>query len=189
MGLTPAAHRRVGGFSLGMKQRLGPASALLGNSKNLILDEPVNSLDPGRVHWMCGAMRSAVAEGRAVLVSSHLLSEIQIIADRLVVIGRGELIGDHSMAEFLAQGTKTILAHTDDDPHLRTALENRGAEVRISQERLVIAVNVAIPGTITVSRACWNEGILIFSLTQSTPSLEENFLQLTDSAAVFRADV
>lgn len=188
VGLSPAAHRRVGGFSLGMKQRLGLASALLGDPQNLILDEPVNGLDPEGVHWMREVMRHAADEGKAVLVSSHLLSEMQMIADRLVVIGRGVLIGEYSMAEFLAQGSKKIHVHSDDDQTLKLALERRGATITSTAEGLVTPVGNSIPDTLTVSRICHDAGILIYSLTQSTPSLEENFLLLTENASVYRTD-
>ena len=189
VGLTPAAHRRISGFSLGMKQRLGLASALLGDPKNLILDEPVNGLDPEGVHWMRQVVRQAADAGKAVLVSSHLLSEMQMIADRLVVIGRGTLIGEYSMTEFLAQGTTTVLVHTDDDSALQQRLGALGAEVLVRPDCLAITVNTDIPDTIAVSRICREMDLLIHSLAQSNPTLEENFLSLTESAAVYRADI
>lgn len=188
VGLTPAAHRRVGGFSLGMKQRLGLASALLGDPQNLILDEPVNGLDPEGVHWMREVMRTAAKEGRCVLVSSHLLSEMQVVADRLVVIGQGSLIGEYSMDDFLAQGTKTIHVHSDDDATLESVLTGMGSQVTRTAEGLVLPIDAHIPDSITVSRACQDTGILIHSLQESTPSLEENFLHLTETAAVYRAE-
>lgn len=188
VGLTPAAHRRVGGFSLGMKQRLGLASALLGDPQNLILDEPVNGLDPEGVHWMRDVMRTAASEGRTVLVSSHLLSEMQVVADRLVVIGQGSLLGEYSMDEFLNQGAKTIHVHTDDDATLQRNLEELGAQVTRTAQGLVLPIDARVPESITVSRVCRDAGILIHSLQESTPTLEENFLQLTETAAVYRAD-
>ncbi len=188
VGLTPAAHRRVGGFSLGMKQRLGLASALLGDPHNLILDEPVNGLDPEGVHWMREVMRSAAEEGKCVLVSSHLLSEMQVVADRLVVIGQGSLLGEYSMDEFLAQGKRTIQVHSDDDATLYSLLQGLGAEVTRTPQGLVLPVGSHVPDSLAVSRTCRDADILIHSLQESTPSLEENFLQLTETAAVYRAD-
>lgn len=105
VGMQDAANTKVGGYSLGMKQRLGVAAALLGDPQHLIFDEPVNGLDPEGVSWMRRTIRGLAEQGRAVLVSSHLLSEMQQTADRLVVIGRGRMIGEYSMDEFLADGT------------------------------------------------------------------------------------
>jgi len=104
VGLASVARRRVGGFSLGMRQRLGIAGALLGDPPVLMLDEPVNGLDPEGIVWIRGLLRSLAAEGRAVLVSSHLLSELQEAADHLVVVGRGRVIADVGMADLLAAG-------------------------------------------------------------------------------------
>lgn len=109
VGLTSAAKKKVGGYSLGMKQRLGLAAALLGDPKHLILDEPVNGLDPEGVSWMRRTIRSLADEGRSILVSSHLLSEMQLTADRLVVIGRGRMIGEYTMSEFLAGGSRVLV--------------------------------------------------------------------------------
>ncbi|WP_084000907.1 ABC transporter ATP-binding protein [Actinomadura kijaniata] len=102
VGLAEAARRRVGGFSLGMRQRLGVAAALLGDPGVLILDEPVNGLDPEGIRWIRGLMRALAAEGRTVLVSSHLMSEMALTADHLVVIARGRLVADCGLAEFTA---------------------------------------------------------------------------------------
>jgi ABC-2 type transport system ATP-binding protein len=104
VGLAAAARRRVGGFSLGMKQRLGIAAALLGDPGVLVLDEPVNGLDPDGVRWIRGLLRGLAAQGRTILVSSHLMSEMQVTADRLVVIGRGRLLADTTVPELTAGG-------------------------------------------------------------------------------------
>lgn len=104
VGLSGVAAKRVGGFSLGMKQRLGVACALMGNPKHVLLDEPVNGLDPEGVHWMRERIRALAADGCAVLVSSHLLSEMELTADRLVVVGRGALIAEGTVEEFLSRG-------------------------------------------------------------------------------------
>src|SRR5215813_8378595 len=115
VGLAGVARRRAGGFSLGMAQRLGIAAALLGDPPVLMLDEPVNGLDPEGVRWIRGLLRSLAAEGRAILVSSHLMSELQGTADHLVVIGRGRLIADQSMGALLgAASGDTITVRTPD---------------------------------------------------------------------------
>jgi ABC-2 type transport system ATP-binding protein len=105
VGLTSAARRRAGGYSLGMRQRLGIAAALLGDPPLLLFDEPVNGLDPEGIRWIRGFMRGLAAEGRTVLVSSHLMSELENTADHLIVIGRGRLLADCSIGELLARGT------------------------------------------------------------------------------------
>jgi ABC-2 type transport system ATP-binding protein len=117
VGLESVARRRVGGFSLGMRQRLGIAGALLGDPPQLLFDEPVNGLDPEGIRWIRGFMRSLAAEGRTVLVSSHLMSELEDTADHLIVIGRGRLIADTPMRELLAGGRRleeVFLALTDE---------------------------------------------------------------------------
>jgi ABC-2 type transport system ATP-binding protein len=105
VGLTPAARRRVGGYSLGMRQRLGIAAALLGDPPLLLFDEPVNGLDPEGIRWIRSFLRGLAAEGRAVLVSSHLMSELENTADHLIVIGRGRLLADCPMGALLERGT------------------------------------------------------------------------------------
>jgi ABC-2 type transport system ATP-binding protein len=116
-GLSEAARRRIRGFSLGMKQRLGIAAALLGDPPVLVLDEPVNGLDPEGIHWIRGLMRSLAAEGRTVFVSSHLMSEMALTADHLIVIGRGRLIADTDMARFIGNSAsleEAYMSLTDD---------------------------------------------------------------------------
>ena len=113
VGLTSAARRRAGGFSLGMRQRLGIAAAMLGDPPVLMFDEPVNGLDPEGIRWIRGYLRTLAAEGRAILVSSHLMSELEETADHLVVIGRGRLVADTSVADLVtgASGTSSPAAH------------------------------------------------------------------------------
>ncbi|MEV0521616.1 ATP-binding cassette domain-containing protein, partial [Nonomuraea sp. NPDC050405] len=116
VGLEDVARRRVGGFSLGMRQRLGIAAALLGDPPVLLFDEPVNGLDPEGVRWVRNLFRRLAAEGRTVLVSSHLMSEMENTADRLVVIGRGELIAEESLAGFAARGARDRVTVRTPDP-------------------------------------------------------------------------
>jgi ABC-2 type transport system ATP-binding protein len=125
VGLATVARRRAGGFSLGMRQRLGIAAALLGDPPALMLDEPFNGMDPEGIVWMRGLLRSLAAQGRAVLVSSHLLSEVQGMADHVVVVGRGRVIADGAVAELLASADRSTL----EDAYLqltREAVEFRG---------------------------------------------------------------
>ena len=113
VGLADAADRRVGGYSLGMRQRLGIAAALLGDPAVLLLDEPVNGLDPEGVRWIRGLLRDLADGGRTVFVSSHLMSELQLVADHLIVIGRGRLLADTPLAEFTADGRSLEDAYLD----------------------------------------------------------------------------
>jgi ABC-2 type transport system ATP-binding protein len=127
-GLAAVARQRIRGFSLGMKQRLGIAAALLGDPSILIFDEPGNGLDPEGIHWIRSLMRTMAGEGRTVFVSSHLMSEMALTADHLLVLGRGRLLADTSMADFLnAHGPGGILVRSSGADDLGALLANRGA--------------------------------------------------------------
>src|SRR5882757_11427384 len=124
VGLHEVAKKRAGSFSLGMGQRLGIAAALLGDPQTLMLDEPVNGLDPEGIHWIRNLLRGLAAEGRTVFVSSHLMSEMALTADHLIVIGKGKLIADTSVDEFVARASaKVVLVRSPELPRLRAALE------------------------------------------------------------------
>lgn len=186
VGILQVAGRRVGGYSLGMKQRLGLACALLGDPQHILLDEPVNGLDPEGVHWMRDKIRQFAAEGRAVLVSSHLLSEMALTADRLVVIGRGELIGTGTVDEFIgAAGEAVIEAQVDQPEILRSALATRGIETTVSGR--TVTVSNAEVDTATIGGLCLEYQLVLSSLTRNTPSLEEAFLGATAEAVDYRA--
>jgi ABC-2 type transport system ATP-binding protein len=184
-GLQQAGRRRAGGFSLGMRQRLGIAAALLGDPPALMLDEPFNGMDPDGITWMRGFLRSLAWQGRAVLVSSHLMSELQDCADHLVVAGRGQVIADATVADLLA-------AASGDRVTLRTAARPAAAAVL---ERAGAAVTVAGPDTLTVSGlaagrvvALLGERAVPFSeVAGHRASLEEAYLELTRDAVEFRA--
>jgi len=184
-GLQQAGRRRAGGFSLGMRQRLGIAAALLGDPPALMLDEPFNGMDPEGITWMRGFLRSLAWQGRAVLVSSHLMSELQDCADHLVVAGRGQVIADATVADLLA-------AASGDRVTLRTAARPAAAAVL---ERAGAAVTVAGPDTLTVSGlaagrvvALLGERAVPFSeVAGYRASLEEAYLELTRDAVEFRA--
>lgn len=189
VGLTQAAKAKVGGYSLGMKQRLGLATALLGNPQHLLLDEPVNGLDPEGVSWIRRVIRQLAEEGRAVLVSSHLLSEMQQTADRLVVIGRGELIGEFTMEEFLAEGTK-IVVECREAVLLAEQLQREGLQVNADRDRVL---SVLIPQGQTeadirahIAQTALSQGFLITQLNTVAANLEQRFLAATAGAQEYR---
>ncbi|GAA0943794.1 ABC transporter ATP-binding protein [Actinocorallia libanotica] len=184
VGLVKAARRRIGGFSLGMKQRLGIASALLGDPPVLIFDEPLNGLDPEGVRWVRDLFRRLAAEGRTVFVSSHLMSEMEHTADQLVVIGRGELIAAESLAEFSARGTRScVMVGSSALPALEPLLTAEGATVRREDGLLAVTgLTAARIGEITQ-----RHGIPVHHLSARASSLEEAFMELTADSAQYLA--
>ncbi|WP_030546831.1 ABC transporter ATP-binding protein [Streptomyces albus] len=185
VGLAGAARRRIGGFSLGMRQRLGIAAALLGDPPVLLFDEPLNGLDPEGVAWVRGLFRELAAEGRTVFVSSHLMSEMEHTADELIVIGRGELIAAESLREFAARGTRRGVAVRTPDPHgLEALLTAEGAAVRPEDGVLgVTGLTAEQIGGI----AC-RHGIPLSELTPRQPSLEDAFMELTAGSVEYPAE-
>src|SRR4051794_129763 len=144
VGLTDVAHRRIGGFSLGMRQRLGIATALLGDPPVLLFDEPINGLDPEGVRWVRGLFRRLAAEGRTVFLSSHLMSEMEHTADHLIVIRRGEVIADESRAEFAARGTpQSVIVRTPDASSLTAVLTAEGGSVRPDGDRALTVTGLS----------------------------------------------
>jgi ABC-2 type transport system ATP-binding protein len=185
VGLAGAARRRVGGFSLGMRQRLGIASALLGDPPVLMFDEPVNGLDPEGVRWVRDLFRRLAAEGRTVLVSSHLMSEMQNTADRLVVVGRGSLIAEETVAEFAARGTRArVTVRTPEPARLAAALTAAGAVAAADgHEALTVT---GLPAA-RVGDLALEHRIPLHELTTRSASLEEAFMKLTADQAEYRA--
>jgi len=184
-GLATAARRRAGGYSLGMRQRLGIAAALLGDPPVLMMDEPFNGMDPEGIVWMRGFLASLARQGRAVLVSSHLMSELQDTAGHLVIVGRGQVIADTSTRDLLAVAS-------GDRVTLRTSASAEAAAVL---ERAGATVAPAGPDTLTVSGLA-SEKIVLLLGAKAVPfsevsarraSLEEAYLELTRDAAEFRA--
>ena len=179
VGLTPAeAKRRVGGYSLGMRQRLGIANALLGDPQVLVLDEPANGLDPAGIHWMRTLLAGFTRTGGTALLSSHLLREVEVIADDLVVIGRGRIVAQGSKAELLS--TDGTVVRSDDDATLLVALQQQGLDATESPRGgLVVETEPAVVGRVAAARG--------IALTELRPSdgggLEERFLQLTAADA------
>jgi ABC-2 type transport system ATP-binding protein len=184
-GLASAARRRAGGFSLGMSQRLGIAAALLGDPPVLMLDEPVNGLDPEGVVWIRTLLRTLAAEGRTVLLSSHLMSEMAMTADRLVIIGRGRLIAQAAMAEFLAAGSGgSVTVRSPQARALAELLAARGATVT-RQDDDTLAVTGTTPEEIgELTRA---GGLTLTGLTAHQATLEDRYMELTRDSADYRA--
>ena len=177
VGLTEAARRRAGAFSLGMGQRLGIAAALLGDPHLLVLDEPVNGLDPDGVRWVRGLMRSLADEGRTVFVSSHLMSEMQLTADHLVVIGRGRLITDAPLAEVLGNSAwSAVLVRAPHPEDLVTALESEGAGVERPDAGELVVTGVPIE---RVGELAHRAGVALHELSPREASLEQAYRELT----------
>jgi ABC-2 type transport system ATP-binding protein len=184
-GLRSAARRRAGEYSLGMRQRLGIAAAMLGDPPAVMFDEPFNGMDPEGIIWMRGFLRSLAVQGRAVLVSSHLMGELQDTADHLVIVGRGKVIADASTADLLA-------AASGDRVTLRTAAAAQAAAVL---EGAGAAVTVAGPDTLSLSGLAAEKVVMVLSenavpfseVAAHRASLEEAYLELTRDAAEYRA--
>jgi ABC-2 type transport system ATP-binding protein len=177
VGLTAAARRRIGTFSLGMGQRLGLAAALLGDPPVLVLDEPVNGLDAEGIRWLRELLRSMAAEGRTVLVSSHLMTEMSMVADQLVVINRGRLLAETGMSEFIqSHGRTYVRVRTSEPLRLNAELENKGAELRLAPDG---SLEVDGMPAAEISRLAAASGLPLEELSTHTASLEDTFLKLT----------
>ena len=176
VGLASVARRRVKTFSLGMRQRLGIAAALLGDPPVLLFDEPVNGLDADGVRWVRHLVRDLAAEGRTVLVSSHLLSEMQQTADHLIVIGRGRLIADAGTGEVLARSARAVRVRVSDAGALAQELRRAGAEVVRLPDG---ALQVAGVSSEAIGSAARSVDVAVHELTQLSGSLEEVYLELT----------
>ena len=185
VGLRGVARRRTGGFSLGMGQRLGIATALLGDPATVILDEPLNGLDTEGIRWVRSLLRDLAGEGRTVFVSSHLMNEMALTAEHLVVIGRGRLIADTGVAEFVARAGGGVVRVRSTDPDALAALL-RSPEVAVSRGEDG-ALTVSGLSTDQVGTAAGAAGITLLELTAQQASLEEAFMDMTRDAVEFRA--
>ncbi len=184
-GMEGVAKRRVGSFSMGMAQRLGLAAALLGDPQTIVLDEPINGLDPDGIVWVRHFLRALAAEGRTVFLSSHLMSEMAQTADHLIVIGRGRLIADAPMEQVLAGvGATRVSVKSPDADRLAAALA--GPEVTITSET---AGELEITGldAAAIAAVARDRDVLLHELTTRTASLEEAYLSLTDAALEYQA--
>jgi ABC-2 type transport system ATP-binding protein len=187
VGLHEVASKRAGGFSLGMGQRLGIASALLGDPQTVMLDEPVNGLDPEGIQWIRTLLKRLAAEGRTVFVSSHLMSEMALTADHLIVIGRGRLIADASVDEFVRGASReVVLVRSPDADRLAQALSGDGAVVTPIEPG---AVRVEGLSAIRVGDVALEHRIAVHELTPQRASLEEAFMDLTRDDVEFKASL
>ncbi|WP_344462928.1 ABC transporter ATP-binding protein [Kitasatospora kazusensis] len=185
VGLTGAARRRIGGYSLGMKQRLGIATALLGDPPVLLFDEPLNGLDPEGVLWVRGLFRRLAAEGRTVFVSSHMMSEMEHTADQLIVVGRGELIAAESLSEFAARGARLgVTVRTREAAALAGVLTAAGASVRAEADGALLVTGL---GPDRVGELALEHRVLLQELAVRGASLEEAFMELTADSVEYLA--
>ncbi len=185
VGLAEVARAKPKSFSLGMGQRLGLAAALLGDPHTLILDEPANGLDPQGIQWMRVFLKALAAEGRSVLVSSHLLSEMALMADHLVVIGKGELIATGAIDEFVSSSQQNaVIVRTPDGVALVPVLQAAGAHVVVSAPGLLTVTGVSLE---TVGDLAFEHQLRLHELSAKTATLEEAFLERTAGAEEFQA--
>ncbi|MDT0441300.1 ABC transporter ATP-binding protein [Streptomyces johnsoniae] len=185
VGLSGVARKRPKGFSLGMGQRLGIASALLGDPKILMFDEPVNGLDPEGIHWIRNLMKQLASDGRTVFVSSHLMSEMALTADHLVVIGQGRLLADTSMARFIEENSRPYVQVRSPDPErLRVSLAGAGLRPVPQPDGgfEVEGVPAARVGEIAAAN-----GLVLHELSRRQASLEEAFMRLTHGSVEYQA--
>ncbi len=194
-GLTAVAGKRVKGFSLGMGQRLGIAAALLGDPDTLILDEPVNGLDPEGVLWIRNLLKSLALQGRTVLVSSHLMSEMALTADHLVIIGRGRLLADTTVADFVAAaGGGAVKVVTPRPTALRALLHAPGIDITATETTSTTDATDAEPGLLEIrgvdaariGRIAAAHAIPLYELTPLAASLEQAFMDLTQESVEYR---
>lgn len=184
VGLSAVASKRAGGFSLGMGQRLGIASALLGDPETLILDEPINGLDPEGILWIRTLLRSLAAQGRTVLVSSHLMSEMALTADHLVVIGQGRLLADQSVDAFIAASTQSsVHIRSPQADHLAALLTARGNPPASPTARKLTVTGMS---TDEIGDLAAANGITIHELSLHQASLEAAFMELTHDSVEYR---
>jgi ABC-2 type transport system ATP-binding protein len=176
VGLAGAARRRVGGFSLGMRQRLGLATALLGDPQVLILDEPANGLDPEGVHWLRGFLRQLADQGRTVLVSSHVLAEVAQTVDQVVIIAAGRLVTQATLAALTARTDQLVRVRTPQAPALRTLLAAQGIQAELDGTDQLLAVDTTSEAVGTAAAAA---GVVIYEMGAERSNLEDVFLQLT----------
>ncbi|MFC7264186.1 ABC transporter ATP-binding protein [Streptomyces lutosisoli] len=185
VGLTPVARKKAKGFSLGMGQRLGIAGALLGDPRILMFDEPVNGLDPEGIHWIRNLMKSLAAQGRTVFVSSHLMSEMALTADHLVVIGQGRLLADTSMADFIEQNSRSyVRIRSPQRERLLDVLHGAGITV-VETGSALLEVDGGKPEHIGELAA--QHQIVLHELSPQQASLEEAFMQLTAESVEYHA--
>ena len=187
VGLHEVSRKRAGTFSLGMGQRLGIAAALLGDPQTVMLDEPVNGLDPEGIHWIRHLLRGLAAEGRTVFVSSHLMSEMALTADHLIVVGRGRVIADTSVEEFVRQASGNVVrVRSPQAEELRRLLEGPDVTVLAVEPGLLEVQGLSAP---LIGEAAAGGGIVLHELMPQQASLEEAFMDLTRDDVEFKTGV
>ena len=185
-GLEPAARRKAGGYSLGMRQRLGIAAALLGDPPVLIFDEPFNGMDPEGIVWMKGFLRSLAAQCRAVLVSSHLMSELEDTAGHLIIVGRGKVIADTTVADLLAAASgNRITLRTAAPADAMTALARAGAEVTATGTGVLTVSNLPAERLVAILAG---QAIPFSEVTAHRVTLEKAYMELTRESVEYRAE-
>lgn len=185
VGLADVARKRAGGFSLGMGQRLGIAAALLGDPSVLILDEPVNGLDPEGIVWIRTLMKRLASEGRTVFVSSHLMNEMAVTADHLIVVGRGRLIADCSTEEFIERSTEeVVVVRSPDVEGVAAAVQQEGGKTAMGEDGLLSVSNMEAARIGELAAA---GGFVLHELTPKRGSLEEAFMELTRESVEYGA--
>jgi ABC-2 type transport system ATP-binding protein len=184
VGLAEVAGKRVGGFSLGMKQRLGIAAAMLGDPRTLLFDEPANGLDPEGVRWIREFLKHLASQGRTVLVSSHLLSEVALMADRLVVIGRGRLISSSTVGEFVSQfGHSWVRVQSPAMAALSQLLQQAGATLQFENPT---TAHVYGASSTDIGNLAAANGIVLHQLADQSGSLEDAYLEVTNQTVEYR---
>ncbi|MGO1050170.1 ABC transporter ATP-binding protein [Crossiella sp. CA198] len=186
VGLGEVARRRTGEFSLGMGQRLGIAAALLGDPRTLLLDEPVNGLDPDGIRWIRHLLRDLAAAGRTVFVSSHLMSEMALTADHLIIMGRGRLVADLPVAELVAAAARGVRVGTPRQGELAAALDGPGVTITPQGNGVLHVTGL---GAAEIGQRAARSGIPLFELTAQQASLEEAYLELTAEAVQYQGSL
>jgi ABC-2 type transport system ATP-binding protein len=181
-GIASVAHKKVGNFSLGMSQRLGIAAALLGDPEVLLFDEPVNGLDPEGIRWIRDFFRSLANEGRTVFVSSHLMSEMAVTADQIIVIGRGKFITQGSIDSLTATAKGTVFVRASNHQQLLAALKSHGGETTDANDD---GITVSELTAEQVGQIAFDAGVVLYELTPQRASLEEVFMDLTSDAVEY----
>ena len=185
VGLTEVSRDRAGGFSLGMGQRLGIAGALLGDPQTVMLDEPVNGLDPEGIRWIRALLRNLAAEGRTVFVSSHLMTEMAMTAEHLVIVGRGKLIADLSVAELMSRSVRSVRVRSPQAASLQPLLMGDGVTVTTEPDGSLDVIGLA---TEEIAARATAAGIPVHELSSNQASLEEAFMELTRDAVEYAGE-
>jgi len=184
VGLKQVENKTISHFSFGMRQRVGLAAALIGDPETIILDEPFNGLDVDGIHWLRTTLRDLAKQGKAVLVSSHLLSEVQAIADRIIMLAQGELIADMSMEELMERSLSSyVQVQTDDSTKLNEILQTEGAQVNLTIEK---DLHVRKMSQKQIGDIAFAHGLRIYELATHHPSLEQLFAEMVEGKTNYR---